>query len=201
MFEAAGDHVAAAYLDYRIGIVLLHQGRRREALDLWHSSLRDLERAGDEIGALQVRGDLGWNAMRRGEYERGRELLAASLESARRAGWDWWESQNLLKLADGDIASGRIDDAERWARECLPVCVRMGNQQFTRHALAILARTAAMRGDRQRAIALWTTVEAIEAPAGRFGAFDMSLYAAQIPAGPRPAPLPLEDAVTLALAP
>jgi hypothetical protein len=149
--------------------VLLHQGRRRQALELWHSSLQVLEQGGDEIGALQVRGDLGWIAIRRGNYDHGRELLASSLASARRAGWDWWESQNQLKLA--------------------------------RYGLAILAQTAALRGDEQRSIALWASVEALETPTGRFGAFDVSAYAAHIPPGPRPAPLPLEDAVALALAP
>jgi hypothetical protein len=42
-------------------------------------------------------------------------------------------------------------------------------------------------------------VEAAEEGPGRFGGFDRASYAAAMPAGPRPAPLPLAEAITLAL--
>jgi tellurite resistance protein len=64
----------------------------------------------------------------------------------------------------------------------------------------MLARAAALRGDEDRALALWSTVEAVEDLPGRFGRFDRSEYAAHLPDGPRPAPLPLEAAVAVALA-
>jgi hypothetical protein len=43
-------------------------------------------------------------------------------------------------------------------------------------------------------------VEAAEDAPGRFGRFDRAAYAAAMPAGRRPNPLPLADAVQLALA-
>jgi predicted ATPase/DNA-binding SARP family transcriptional activator len=199
LFVEAGDDVSAAYLDYRIGIVLIHRGDRRAAIELWESSQRALEAAGDTIGLLQVTGDLGWDRVRRGELERGLELLETSLAMARRAGWAWWETQNLLKLADAAADAGRVADAERWARECLPVCLRMANRPFARQSLAILARTAAARGERDRALALWSSVEALDVPPGRFGAFNRAAYARCMPDGPRPEPLPLEAAAALAL--
>jgi hypothetical protein len=43
-------------------------------------------------------------------------------------------------------------------------------------------------------------VEAVEDTGGRFGQFDRREFAAAMPDLPRPAPLPLDEAVALALA-
>jgi hypothetical protein len=73
------------------------------------------------------------------------------------------------------------------------------NRQETLLGLAILARSASARGDAERALALWSTVEAVEDGPGRFGQFDREEYSRAMPDGPRPEPLPLDDAVALAL--
>lgn len=79
------------------------------------------------------------------------------------------------------------------------MAMRMENRAFARYALAILARAAAARGKAERALALWASVEGMEVPPGRFGKFDVEAFAASIPDLPRPQPLPLEEAVALAL--
>jgi hypothetical protein len=75
----------------------------------------------------------------------------------------------------------------------------MSNPQFGTLALAVLARTAAARGEDERALVLWASVEACDEPAGRFGKFDRAAFARSIPDRPRPQPLPYADAVVLAL--
>jgi predicted ATPase/DNA-binding SARP family transcriptional activator len=200
LFEQAGDELGVAYLDYRLGIVVNHSTGDLEAVRrLWESSLERIRRLGDPISELQVVGDLGWIAFLAGDPERGGVLLQESIGLARAAGWHWWVAQALLKLSFTELESGQAEEAERWARECLPVCVRMANRPFTRYALALLARTAAARGDAERAVALWAAVEAMERPPGRFGMFDEAAFAAAIPHLPRPAPPSLDEAVALAL--
>ena len=75
----------------------------------------------------------------------------------------------------------------------------MGNGYYARYALAVLARSAALRGDAERSRALWSVVEAADEPPGRFGRFDNEEYRAAIPDGPPPEPLTLDEAVVLAL--
>jgi hypothetical protein len=118
---------------------------------------------------------------------------------ARDAGWLWWQMSWLLRLAEIVCGEARCDEAEPLAREALSLAVETGSRHYMRYALAVLARIAALRGERARALSLWATVEATEEPPGRFGKFDRAEYAAAMPDGPLPAPLPLEDAVELAL--
>jgi hypothetical protein len=91
------------------------------------------------------------------------------------------------------------DEAERRARSFLELAAQATNRQDTLLGLALLARAAAARGEAQRALSLWASVEALEDGPGRFGRFDRAAYAAAMPAGPRPGPLPLDEAVALAL--
>jgi predicted ATPase/DNA-binding SARP family transcriptional activator len=200
LYREEGDTIGVAYLDYRLGIIAMHLDRDvDETRRLWTASLATFREHGDRIGELQALGDLGFVELRFGDEARGREMVEASLETAREAGWVWWETQNVLKLAALAVEAGRIDEAERRARECLPVCLRMGHRQFALFALAVLARTAAARGEDDRALTLWASVEAVDDAPGRFGKFDREAYAGSMPDLPLPAPLPLEEAAAVAL--
>jgi ATP/maltotriose-dependent transcriptional regulator MalT len=98
------------------------------------------------------------------------------------------------------LEQGKVDDAERHARAYLAIASETANRQETLYALAMLARAAALRGDDARALRLWSSVEAVEDTGGRFGQFDRREFAAAMPDLPQPAPLPLDEAVALALA-
>jgi predicted ATPase/DNA-binding SARP family transcriptional activator len=201
LFRQAGDELAVAYLDYRLGIVLRHTGHELGEVEaLWQASLETFRRLGDPIGEIQAFGDLGALALLQGDIERARPMIDASIAMAREAGWLWWETQKLLLLAEAAVERGEIDEAEERARLALPNAVRMANRPYMLFGLAILARVAALRGDADRALELWATVEATEDPPGRFGKFDREAYAGAMPDLPRPEPLALDDAVTLALA-
>jgi hypothetical protein len=126
-------------------------------------------------------------------------MIATSLEMALSAGWSWWAARANARLAGVAAADGQAEEAEVRAKELLIFARRTGNRQESLRALAILARAAATRGDDDRALALWSTVIATEDDAGRFGRFDRAEYAAAMPQRPLPAPLPLHEAVELAL--
>jgi hypothetical protein len=126
-------------------------------------------------------------------------MLVQGIELADELGWTWWKARGLEGLAVRAVEDDDVEEAERWAREFLTIAQQTRAPQDVVHALALLARTAAARGDCDRALALWASVEAVEDVPGRFGQFDRAAYGAQMPTGPRPAPLPLDEAVELAL--
>jgi predicted ATPase len=200
LYESLGDEVGVAYLDYRLGIVANYTGEDPAVvLGLWRGALEVFRQHGVRDYELQLVGDIGFLEMRHGDAELGRAMLERSLEMAEELGWLWWQGQNLAKLAASELEAGRVEAAEARAREGLELCRRMSNPQFGTLALAVLARTAAARGEDERALVLWASVEACDEPAGRFGKFDRAAFARSIPDRPRPQPLPYADAVVLAL--
>lgn len=79
------------------------------------------------------------------------------------------------------------------------MALRAADQQTTLRALAVLARSAAARGEDDRAAGLWSAVERTQDRPGRFSRFDRNAYRAMIPTRPDRPPLSLDEAVTLAL--
>jgi predicted ATPase/DNA-binding SARP family transcriptional activator len=199
LFVEAGDEVAAAHLDFRLGIVARHVGDNELARRMFTTALETCRQHGDAVGELQILGSLGTLAFEAGDFERALELVATSIRMAEALGWNWWVAQRLLQLAEVSLELGDPDDAEARARRALPLVQGIGSRQYVLYALAVLARAAALRGDDERALALWASVDAVEDAPGRFGRFDRSAYAAAMPPGPRPQPAPLERAVELAL--
>ena len=200
LFARAGDDGGVAYLDYRLGLIAWHRdGNVDRARRLWERSLEVLRRVGDVIGELQLVGDLGMLELTYGDFDDGCEQVETSIAMARDVGWHWWVTQKLLRLADAAVEAGRMTSAEDWARRSLPLAVRMANRQYVVLALAVLARTAAASGDDERSATLWASVEAVEDAPGRFGRFDRARYAACVAHVPDCTPLPLDEAVELAL--
>jgi predicted ATPase len=200
LFLLAGDEVGAAYVDYRIGIVLLRgDGDIEGAHRLWEHSLATFRQQDFPVGELQALGDLGGLEVDYGDRARGRAMIQTSLEMARSVGWSWWAARANARLAAVAAANGDAEEADSRARELLGFARRTGNRQETLRALAILARAAAARGDEHRALGLWSAVIAIDDEPGRFGRFDREEYAAAMPERPLPPPLSLDEAVQLAL--
>jgi predicted ATPase len=200
LFREAGDAVAVAHMDFRVGVVLLHnEGDRGHVRRLWEASLETCRREGDPIGELQLLANLGWMELSSGDGKRGRAMIERSVEMAREAGWPWWQVGWSLRLAEIAFADGRLDEAASRSREAVSLAVEMGNRHYLRYALAVVARASALRGDDERALVLWAAVEAAEEPPGRFGRFDREEYAAAMPEGSLPEPLGLEEAAALVL--
>jgi tetratricopeptide (TPR) repeat protein len=196
----AGDEYGVATATFRVGIVAaVHEHDRTRALELYEEALETYRRLGDRVGELQVLGSIGVLERDGADPAGAIELIERSIEMAREVDWVWWQARHKAGLAQWFLANERPDEAETCGREYLALARRTGSRQEVLCALAILARAAAMRGDDERALGLWATVEAIEDAPGRFGRFDRREYAAAMPDRPRPAPLPLDEAVELAL--
>jgi hypothetical protein len=168
---------------------------------LWQESLATFRRLGDDIGELQVLGNLGDFELFHGDPDRGRELTERSLAMARRVGWTWWQGSMLLRLADAALASGRTEEGERHGREGLELARRIDDRPDAVYGLAILAWAAAQRGDAERAAALWSGVESEEqnGPIPRWET-ERDRYAPHIPKPTGAAPrLSLEEAFDQAL--
>jgi tetratricopeptide (TPR) repeat protein len=199
-FAALGDEVQAAYMDYRLGIVIRNRtGDAEPTLRMWRAALDVFRRHGARFQELQIVGDLGFVEIRKGNLEQGRRMFDESMRMAAEADWDWWQAQSLSKLAQVELEAERLDEAERRARAALPICRRMQNRMFGRLALAVLARTAAARGQAERAAAIWSAVTEVDEPVGRWAHFDRDAWAAAIPTAPGRVPLSYPDAVALAL--
>lgn len=126
-------------------------------------------------------------------------MVVEAIEHAHRVGWVWWEARALCDLAEHDKEAGRLDDAELLARRCVELAAAAQSRAEMLAALTLLASIAARRGDEERAQVLWASVEAADAAPGRFARLDHPEDARIPAAGPRPAPLPLQAAVELAL--
>jgi predicted ATPase/DNA-binding SARP family transcriptional activator len=201
LFAEAGDEFGVATARSRLGVIAgTHDGDHVRARELFEESLAVMERIGSRVGVMEMIGQLGAVAFNSGDYERARPLLEQSIEMAREIGWRWWEARYSAALAQIHLAERDLESAERRTRHFLSLATEMRLRHDLRMGLALLARIAAARGDGEHARALWSTVESIEEPPGRFGRFDADAWATEIPDGPRPEPLPLDEAVELALA-
>jgi predicted ATPase/DNA-binding SARP family transcriptional activator len=199
LFEAAGDVDGVGNLDFRLGLVAIWRNDPEEARRLFERSHATFSATGYRIGLIQTLSGLGELEIEHGDEQVGLRMIDEALEMAREAGWLWWESRALADRSAYAAARGRADEAEAKARPFLEFAWRTNNRQETIFGLAVLARAAALRGDDERARMLWATVEGADGGVGRFGAFDRDEYAAAMPPGPLPPPLPLADAVALAL--
>jgi tetratricopeptide (TPR) repeat protein len=199
LFEQAGDAIGVANLDFRLGIVAVLSGDVARGKHLWEHCLATFTELGDPIGRIQALGNLGAYELDHGDFARGRVMVEEALELAREAGWHWWQARSWGDLAERLVLEGELDEAESFGRRYLEYVWGTANRQETLLGLAILARAASARGDADRALALWSAVEAVEDGPGRFGHFDRAEYARAMPDRPHPEPLALDDAVALAL--
>ena len=199
LFEQVDDPIGVANLDFRLGIVAYLAGDTRRARALWEQCLATFVELDDTIGRIQAQGNLGAWELDHGDFQRGRAMVENTLDLAREVGWHWWEARSWGDLAERLVIAGELDDAEAYGRRYLEYAWGTANRQETLLGLAILARAASARGDADRALTLWSSVEAVEDGPSRFGHFDRAEYARAMPDRPCPEPLPLDDAVALAL--
>ncbi|HVU78002.1 MAG TPA: BTAD domain-containing putative transcriptional regulator [Gaiellaceae bacterium] len=199
LYADLGDRDGVASLDFRLGLMAKVRGDLDTAWRLFRESHAVFRETGYRIGLIQALGGLAELEIEDGDEELGLQLAEESLALAREAGWHWWVSRALADRAEYAAQRGRADEAEAKGRPFLEYAWQTSNRQETLFGLAILARAAAARGHEERARALWATVAASDAGVGRFGSFDRAEYAAAMPPGELPEPLPLADAVALAL--
>ena len=150
-----------AQLLFRLGNAAFYRGDLDRAAVLADESLELNRRSGNAAEAQSV-GLLGEVTYAQGDRELGRELIAEGARLAGEAGFAWWRSRMLRKLADCLLAEGRPEDAEPAAREALALLVATGDPHATVFALARVARVSAELGRTEEAGLLWGAIEAEE---------------------------------------
>jgi predicted ATPase/DNA-binding SARP family transcriptional activator len=199
LWHEAGDALGVANGMFRVGVMEAMSGNDAEARRIWEECLVTFRALGDRVGVIQAVGNLGGLDLEEGHVERGLRMVDEAAAMADEAGWSWWVGRALIDSAEWSVRHGDPADGERRARRALELFSAAENRGETLLALAVIARAAAARGDAARAAALWSTVEASDEGPGRFGSFDRAEYRACMPDRPWPEPLPLEEAVALAL--
>jgi tetratricopeptide (TPR) repeat protein len=90
-----------------------------------------------------------------GDYESAERHLAEARHIFRRAGDRWGLASTLWRTADLALDQGRLDDAEASLREALAILGETQRDRWIAHTLGGLADVAALRGDVERAAALF----------------------------------------------
>jgi diguanylate cyclase (GGDEF)-like protein len=85
-------------------------------------------------------------AYRAGDYARCRAIEEASLQAARRFGDDKEEAASIYGLALVDVATGRLDDAERRFRQTIGMAQATGSQKRMASSMRGLGRVLEARG-------------------------------------------------------
>jgi predicted ATPase len=161
-YRRLGEEWGIGHMLLRLAVEAHRVGDRERARALAGESLERTRRAGYRRGeptALTVLAHLDFEE---GEAERGMELLERSARVSGEIGFTWWQAGALNGLAERALELGRLDDAARWARECLALVRRIGGRQMIVVGVALAAAIAAQQGRIGRAGRLWGAVEAEE---------------------------------------
>jgi tetratricopeptide (TPR) repeat protein len=205
LFEQLEDEWGMGTLLIRLSVQELRRGNVEEARRLVERSREYLERADDPWGRAMVTGLLGAVARDSADPDRAYALIAQSAELGADAGVPWWKGGMLAELAAIDLRARRVDEAEARARESLELAAELGDRAGCVLGIGLFAAIAAARGERTRALSLWSAVECEDtgAPLGGWRRHRVDLEALVVGnAGEGRAPnsqLSLEDAVALAV--
>ncbi len=169
LFDRLGDEHGRALLLHRLGISALHRGELTRARELVEESealhARKEEPMSRTFRLAEMAGTLGAIARDADDLERAHALIAESAAGARETGVHWWEGGMLAELAALALKAGRIDEGEAHARKSLAIADRLRDRPGCVFGVGLLARTAAERGEAERAGRLWGAIEDSQAGA------------------------------------
>ena len=159
VFEQLGDDHGRAALLHRLAIQAMRRRELGEARRLVQESHELHGSLGNTWGHAQTTGTLGAIARDEGDAENAYELVARSAELAREVGVPWWQAGMLAELAVLSLTAGRVDEAERHARESLAMFDPMRDRPGRVLNVGVLACVAAEGGRLQLAGWLWGAIE------------------------------------------
>ncbi len=162
LFEELGDEHGCAVLLHRLSISAMIRGDLDRARALVESSHEVHARNDDwwqRTWGHAPTATRGAIARDEGDEALALELLSESAEVARAVGVDWWWGGMLAELAALSLREGRVDDAERDARESLALAASLRDRSGRVFGLGLLACVAAERGALERAGRLCGAIE------------------------------------------
>ena len=155
-----GEERAVAVLLHRMSHVAIARGDFDLTRKYAEESLAGHRRAAFPKGAAQALSSLAVVARVEGDLERALELLEESREIVDGIGFRWWHAGVLANIAGVTLELGRLDDAERNARQALSLSQAMRDRRAVVFELRLLAEISARAGNLQRAGMLWGVAEA-----------------------------------------
>jgi predicted ATPase len=172
LFRALGDESEVAELLIRMAIYRQFQfgdtAGARALIDESRAINRRLGSPSTEAMTLGLLGEIAWAE---GRSDEALELAARSGDTAAEVGFAWWQMHQLYHGSEWSLELGRIGDAEAYARDALRLAASLQDRQLTVYLLAILAGTAAVHGQLEKAGAIWGAVETEEGR-GRIGQWE-----------------------------
>jgi len=173
LFRSLGDEPMVAELLVREAIHLHYRSRDVAGARALIDESRDINRrVGSQSTEAMTLGLLGEIAWGEGRSDDALGLVGRSSEAAAEVGFTWWQMHQVYRCCEWSLELGRIDEAEAYAREGLRLSAAIHDRQLTIYLLALLAATAAKRGQSERAGILWGALEREEArgPVGQWEA-------------------------------
>jgi predicted ATPase len=156
------DELGVALLLHRLSSVALElRSDLAEARALAEESLASFRRLGYRRGeAYVLTMPLAVIARAEGDLEGALELLTEARRVAEETRFRWWLSGVSARIATVNLELGRVDDADRAAREALALSRTMNDRKALVYELGLLAEIVARAGDARSAGMLWGAAEA-----------------------------------------
>jgi hypothetical protein len=184
IFRSIGDELSSAELLLRFATVAMVGGDSQRARELLETAREASERIGGHLQLEAYRlGILGQIELGEGHPDVALGLLDHAAGAAHSIGFAWWEGLMLSHASECAFLLGRLEETAELALRSLALGFAIEDGQATVYALGMLARVAAIEGDRARAGLLWGAVEQIEAAGWELGDWPdvREEYAAPIP--------------------
>jgi tetratricopeptide (TPR) repeat protein len=149
--RTAGDHATAAEALDSLSSAAQEQGEAARAAALLDECLAEWRASGSVRGVVSsvagALGEVGWGAVRRGDYEEAHALFHEALAVASELGIARARSYALLGLASVAVTTGRLEDARSFLDEATSISQRLGDTRFLGREAYMRARLAWNEGD------------------------------------------------------
>ncbi len=161
-FRSVGSEGGIAWSLTNLAIAPLELGNPEDAGPMLEEAEALHRKLGNDAGLRRVLHLRGQQAAAVGDVDRGREILRESAERSRAIGDMFSTATSIHSLGDLELASDRLDTAEKAYGEALRVAWETGADRLVCYGLAGLAAVAAERRDAERAALLWGAAEGYE---------------------------------------
>ena len=202
----AGDERLAATVRYRLALAAWEQGDRGTAVGFLERALADARERGDGLLEIQALHHLGEVLRDLREFARAEALMTESVALSKAIGDLQMADQTTHSLGDLNLDRGGFDEAAGYYATSLRFVHANDDRRGAAYAIAGIACVSLGRGDVSAAAKLWAAAEAAETEYGfRMLGAERARYARLLdplkgtPAWPPGPPLPLGDAVEVAL--
>ena len=169
--HSAFPMILQTYMSWTEGLLLGAVGQYRASIEKLRRVIADNERMGEVATRARAMNTLGWVYTDLQDYARAAELNHEGIEVALLEGPEPEKISNArLNIADGLIAQGRYEEAEKQLAPVLEVMRNPTPQdrwmlwRFSQHALMVAAELALVRGDSAEAIRFLDECDALAGP-------------------------------------